>query len=52
MDRLLAQWSNSEHCYLSNATIDLWQVGRERAAILWGQRKYPRWPSKKPVCGS
>ena len=22
MDRLLAQWSNSEHCYLSNATID------------------------------
>lgn len=29
MDRSLAQWSNSEHCYLSNATIDLWQVGRE-----------------------
>ena len=22
MDRSLAQWSNSEHCYLSNATID------------------------------
>ena len=39
MDRLLAQWSNSEHCYLSNATIDLWQVGRERAAILLGPTK-------------